>query len=469
MSAQELAYHSVAELQRAFKSRQVSPVEVLQAQLGRIRQHNPAINAFTLLDEGGALRAARASEARWQRGEPMGPLDGVTFTVKDNLMVAGYPFRRGSRTTPHTPAKETAPIVARCQEAGAVFVGLTAMPEFGIGPVTISPLTGLTRNPWDTGKQAGGSSGGGAAAVAAGFATLSLASDAGGSIRIPAALTGSVGLKPSGGRVPMYPASTAGALSCNGPITRCVEDAALVLNLASRPDPRDPAAMPPDAADYVERLQGGIKGWRIAMSLTMGYARKLHPELGAAVRAAADVLQNLGAVVEERDPGIEDPIEAYLTLLQAGLRYSLRNASAEQKALLSPVVQEILAGPDVPLADYLRAQEHCQTLARALHALHQDYDLLITPTVAWPAFAAERYYPEEFEPFSNPRAWVPFTSVFNLTQQPAITVPAGLTQEGLPAGLHIVGPRGADAKVLRAAAAFERERPFEQRPSLRRS
>jgi aspartyl-tRNA(Asn)/glutamyl-tRNA(Gln) amidotransferase subunit A len=461
------AYLSVTELQRAFRTRQLSPVEALEAQLGRIREHNLSINAFTLLDEEGATRAARASEARWQRGQPMGPLDGVSYTVKDNLMVAGYPFRRGSRTTPDTPAKENSPIVARCQEAGAVFLGLTAMPEFGIGPVTISPLTGVTRNPWDIRKQAGGSSGGAAAAVAAGFATFSVASDAGGSIRIPAALTGTVGFKPTGGRVPMYPASTAGALSCNGPITHRVEDAALVLNLAARPDTRDPAALPPDGADYVAGLQGGIKGWKIAMSLTLGYARKVHPELAAAVRAAAKVLESLGAIVEERDPGIEDPIGPYLTLLQAGLRYAFRNATAEQNALLSPVVQEILAGPEVPLADYLQAQEHCQALARRLHAFHKDYDLLITPTVAWPAFAAELHGPAEFESFSNPRAWVPFTSLFNLTQQPAMTIPAGLTDEGLPMGLHIVGPRMGDASVLRAAAAFQAARPFQQRPLLR--
>jgi aspartyl-tRNA(Asn)/glutamyl-tRNA(Gln) amidotransferase subunit A len=462
------AYRSALQLLEDFRKKDLSPVEVLKAQLARIRQHNDSVNAFTLLDEEAAMRAARESEARWQRGAPRGTLDGISITVKDNLMVAGYPFRRGSRATPDTPAKESAPIVARCQEAGAVLVGLTAMPEFGMGPVTISPLTGVTRNPWDPSTQAGGSSGGGAAAVAAGFCTLSLASDAGGSIRIPAALTGVVGLKPSGGRVPMYPASSAGALSCNGPIARSVPDTALVLNHASRPDPRDPGALPPEATDYVAAAVGGVKGWKIAVSLTLGYARKLHPELATALRRAAEGFAALGALVEEKDPGIDDPIEAYLVLLQAGFRYAMRNLTAEQKRHLAPAQQAILDGPEVSLNEYLAAQEHCLLLARRLHAFHSDYNLLITPTVAWPAFPAERTYPAEFEPFANRRAWVPFTSLFNLTQQPAITIPVGLTAAGLPAGVHIVGPRGAEAKVLRAAAAFEAAFPFTQRPSFER-
>jgi aspartyl-tRNA(Asn)/glutamyl-tRNA(Gln) amidotransferase subunit A len=462
------AYRSATDLVEAFRRKDLSPVEVLKAQLARIRQHNESINAFTLLDEDGALRSARESEARWQRGAPKGALDGITVTVKDNLMVAGYPFRRGSRATPDAAVKETAPIVARCQEAGAVLVGLTAMPEFGMGPVTISPLTGVTRNPWDPGKQAGGSSGGGAAAVSAGFCTLSLASDAGGSIRIPAALTGVVGLKPSGGRVPMYPASSAGALSCNGPIARSVPDAALVLNLASRADSRDPGALPADGTDYVAALAGGVDGWKIAMSPTLGYARKLHPELAAALRRAGEGFAGLGAVVEEKDPGIADPIDAYLVLLKAGFRYAMRNLTSDQRRRLAPAQQEILDAPEVSLHEYLAAQEHCQLLARRLQAFHEDYDLLITPTVAWPAFSAERTYPEEFEVFPNRRAWVPFTSLFNLTQQPAITVPVGLTALGLPTGLHIVGPRGAEAKVLRAAAAFEAAFPFTQRPSFER-
>ena len=462
------AYASIAELTAAFRRKTLSPVELLQAQLARVHEHNPKVNAFAFLDGDRALEAARASEARWARGTPGGPLDGITFSVKDNLPVAGYPSRRGSLTTSDAPMKETAPIAARCLEAGAVLVGTTTMPEFAMGPVTLNALTGVTRNPWDTGTQAGGSSGGGAAAVAAGFCTLSVASDAGGSIRIPASLCGVTGFKPSAGRVPIYPPSVAGGLSCNGPITLRVADAALALNLATRPDARDPAALPPDGVDYAAAAQGGVKGWKVALSMTLGYARKVHPEVVAAVRRAADALAALGAVVEERDPEIEDPTDTYLTLMRGTVRYSLRALTAAQRKLLAPGARDILEGPEVSLADYLGAQERSLALARRMQAFHAGYDLLVTPTTAWPAFPAERSYPAEFEEFPNRRAWVPFGALFNLTGQPAITVPAGLTAQGLPIGLHIVGPRGADAKVLRAAAAYEAAAPLAERPTLGR-
>ena len=461
-------YASIPDLTAAFRQKALSPVELLQAQLARIRAHNAEVNAFAFLDEERALAAARASEARWARGAPDGALDGVTISTKDNIPVAGYPSRRGSLTTSDAPMKETAPIVARCLEQGAVLVGTTTMPEFAMGPVTHNALTGVTRNPWDTGTQAGGSSGGAAAAVAAGFCTLSIASDAGGSIRIPASLCGVVGFKPSAGRVPIYPPSVAGGLSCNGPIALRVADAALALNAATRADPRDPAALPPDGVDYVAAMRGGIQGWRVALSMTLGFARKLHPEVAETVRSAAGTLASLGAVVEERDPEVEDPIDTYLTLMRGTVRYSLRALTPQQRAQLTPGARDILEGPEVSLADYLGAQERCLSLARRMQAFHAGYDLLVTPVTAWPAFPAERSYPAEFEPFPNRRAWVPFASLFNLTGQPAITVPAGLTAQGLPIGLHLVGRRGADAAVLRAAAAYEAAAPLAERPTLRR-
>ncbi len=461
-------YASIPDLIAAFRAKKLSPVELLQAHLARIHEHNPAVNAFAFVDEVHALDSARASEERWRRAAPCGPLDGVTFTAKDNLPVAGWPSRRGSLTTSDAPMKETAPIVARCMEAGAVLIGTTTMPEFAMGPVTLNALTGVTCNPWDTGTQAGGSSGGAAAAVAAGFCTFSVASDAGGSIRIPASLCGVAGFKPSAGRVPIFPPSVAGGLSCNGPMALRVPDAALVLNVAARPDPRDPAALPPDGVDYVAASRGGIQGWRIALSMTLGFARKVHPEIVAAVRRAGDTLAALGAVVEERDPEVEDPIDAYLALMRGAVRYSLRALTAAQRELLTPGARDILEGPEVTLADYLGAQERCLSLARRMQAFHARYDLLVTPTTAWPAFAAERSYPPEFEKFPNRRAWVPFASLFNLTGQPAISVPAGLTAQALPIGLHLVGPRGADAKVLRAAAAYEAASPLAARPSIRR-
>jgi len=463
------AYLAAAGLSSLFAKKALSPVELLEAHLSRIRDYNGAVNAFAHLDEPGARAAARRSEERWRNGTPLGPLDGLTFTVKDNLPIAGFPSRRGSLTTTDAPMKETAPIVARCLEAGATFLGTTTMPEFAMGPITISPLTGITRNPWDTTRHSGGSSGGAAAGVSAGFCTFAVASDAGGSIRIPAALTGTVGFKPTGGRVPMYPPSVAGALSCNGPITHCVADAALVLNVATRADARDPMALPCDGSDYVAACAQSIKGARAALSLTLGYARKIHPEIAQAAKKAAATLADLGVTVDERDPEVEDPIDAYLALLRGAVRYSLRNLTPDQRALLSPGARDILEGPETTLADYLGAQEKVQVLARRMSAFHERYDFLLTPTVAAPAFAVERTYPADYESFPNRRAWTPFTSLCNLTQQPAISVPAGLTAEGLPIGLHIVAARNADATVLRAAAAYEQAAGFTARPRIQRS
>jgi len=463
----DLPFLSLSQLFQAFERKDLSPVEFLEAQLARIAVLDGRINAFTVLDEERARAAARESEARWLQGRPLGPLDGAPFTAKDNLMVAGLPHRRGSRAMPETPVMDTAPAVQRCLESGAVLLGLTTMPELGAGPVTISPLTGVTTNPWDTTKQAGGSSGGGAASVSAGFCPFALGSDAGGSLRIPAALTGVVGFKCTGGLVPMYPPNVAGGLSCIGPLARSVRDVATVLDIIARPDPRDAMSLPWKPESLAADLERGIRGKRVALSLTLGYAPKVDPEISAAFHQVGKLLNDLGATVVEADPRIDNPIDEYLVLLQAGYRYALRNMPEEKRALLSPAMRDILQeSASLTLEQYMAAQAHCQELARRLLDFHQEFDLLLTPTVAAPAFDADRTYPKEFEEFPNRRAWTPYTSLFNLTQQPAISIPMGLTTAGLPMGLHITAPRGHDAQVLQAALALEAALQFEARPPL---
>ncbi|MCK9507527.1 MAG: amidase family protein [Pigmentiphaga sp.] len=462
-----LQYLSISDLVEGYSRKQFSPVDVLAAQLQRISDFNGQVNAFTLLQAEQAKKAAQASERRWLAGQPAGPLDGVTFTAKDNLLVEGLPSRRGSRAWSDAPVSETAPAVQRCLEAGAVFLGLTTMPELGAGPVTISPLTGVTTNPWDTSKQAGGSSGGGAASVAAGFCTFALGTDAGGSLRIPAALTGVVGFKATGGLVPMYPPNVAGGLSCAGPLARSVREAAQVMDRITLPDPRDAMTLPWRRQQYVSALETSLRGKRFAMSLTLGYAPKVEPEVEAAFRSVGALLTDLGAAVEEVDPGVENPIDAYLVLLQAGYRYALRTLSAAQRELLSPTMQDILlSAKEVTLEDYMDAQAYCQQLARKMQAFHQRHDFLLTPTVACAAFDANRTYPEAFEAFPNRRAWTPYTSLFNLTQQPAVSLPMGLTETGLPMGLHLSALRGEDEAVLQAAHALENVLGFAARPRL---
>src|SRR6201987_3992750 len=298
MSAdQDVAYASAVSLLELYRRRALSPVEVTRLLLDRLDALQPKINAFCIVDHDGALAAARESERRWLSGKAVGTLDGVPVTIKDLVLMRGFPTLRGSRLVdPHQDWSEDAPATARLREAGAVILGKTTTPEFGWKAVGDSPLTGITRNPWDLACTPGGSSAGAAAACAAGIGPLHLGTDGAGSIRIPAAFTGIFGFKPSFGRVPAYPLSAMGLLAHIGPMARTVRDAALMLNVLSRPDHRDPYALPPDDRDYLEGLEDGVRGWRIAYSPTLGYAT-VDPEIAAAVAGVARQFEVLGAIV----------------------------------------------------------------------------------------------------------------------------------------------------------------------------
>src|SRR5271157_964349 len=302
MSAdQDVVYASAVSLLDLFGKKALSPVEVTRLLLDRLDALQPRINAFCVVDRDGALAAARASEGRWLRGEAVGRLDGVPVTIKDLILMRGFPTLRGSRLVdPDQDWSEDAPVVARLREAGAVILGKTTTPEFGWKALGDSPLTGITRNPWDLDRTSGGSSGGAAAACAAGIGPLHVGSDGAGSIRIPSAFTGVFGLKPSFGRVPAHPPSPMGLLAHIGPMARTVADAALLLTVLSGPDHRDPYALPPEDKDYLERLEEGVRGWRIAYSPTLGYA-KVDPEIAAGVAEAARQFEVLGAIVEQVD------------------------------------------------------------------------------------------------------------------------------------------------------------------------
>jgi aspartyl-tRNA(Asn)/glutamyl-tRNA(Gln) amidotransferase subunit A len=305
--------------------------------LRRIDQQNPTLRAYSFVAAEDALRNARLSETRWHRGEPCGPLDGVPASIKDLILTRGMPTLRGSRTVDPQQAWEIdAPATARLREAGAVLLGKTATPEFGCKGETNSPLTGITRNPWDPSKTPGGSSGGTAAAVAAGMGPISVGTDGAGSVRIPAAFCGNVGLKPSFGRVPAYPLSPFGTVSHLGPHTMSVRDAALVLNVLARPDARDWTSLQPDARDYMAGLEDGVRGLRMAWSPTLGYARNVNSEVAAACARAARRLAELGAHVEAVDPGIEDPLEITCGLWFLGAWTLWNTLSSEQQALTDP-------------------------------------------------------------------------------------------------------------------------------------
>jgi aspartyl-tRNA(Asn)/glutamyl-tRNA(Gln) amidotransferase subunit A len=328
---------TATDLLALYRSRQASPVEATQAVLARIDRLNPKLLAYCHVAPGEALAAARASEARWQRGQPCGALDGVPTSIKDLILAKGWPTLRGSRTVDaNQPWDVDAPATARLREAGAVLLGKTSTPEFGCKGETNSPRTGISRNPWDPSKTPGGSSGGTAAAVAAGLGPLSVGTDGAGSVRIPAAFCGNFGLKPSFGRVPAHPLSPFGTVAHLGPHTMSVRDAALMLTVLAQPDARDWTSLPYDPRDYAVGLDDGIRGLRIAWSPTLGYAKNVHPEVAAACAKAVDELRALGAHVEAVDPGIEDPLEITCGLWFVGAWTVWNTLTPEQQKLTDP-------------------------------------------------------------------------------------------------------------------------------------
>lgn len=467
LSPADLADASASQLLALYRAGQASPVEATRAVLARIARLNPVLNAFCLVDEEAALASARASEARWRTGQSGGPLDGVPASIKDLILTRGWPTRRGSRGIDPAaqPWDVDAPVTARLREAGAVLLGKTATPEFGCKGETNSPLTGITRNPWNPAKTPGGSSGGAAAAVAAGMGPLAVGTDGAGSVRIPAAFCGNFGLKPSFGRVPAYPLSPFGTVAHLGPHTMTVHDAALMMNVIKQPDARDWTALPPDATDYLADLEGGVRGLRVAYSPTLGYARHVHPEVAAAVERAVQVLRDQGAVVEAQDPGIDDPLEITTGLWFLGAWTLWNGLTPAQQAVADPdFAAEARLGERLSTLDVQRLTLARGALGSHLRQFMQRWDLIATPTVAVPAFDARPAGHQPLDPVSM-LGWTPFSYPFNLSQQPACTIPCGLTFDGLPIGLQLVGRMFDDATVLRAARAYESACPI-PRPNL---
>ncbi|GAA2560086.1 amidase [Pseudonocardia hydrocarbonoxydans] len=445
---------SAVELLAAYRTGELSPVEATHDALARIETYDPVVNAFCLVQADEAQAAAKESEARWHRGEPRGSLDGVPTSIKDLLLTAGRPTLRGSRTIdPAGPWEVDAPAVARLREHNAVIIGRTTTPELGWKGVTDSPLTGVTRNPWDPSTTAGGSSGGSAAAVALGMGALSLGTDGGGSVRIPAAFTGTSTIKPTYGRVPNWPASPYGTLAHVGPMTRSAADTALLLDAISGFDPRDPWALAPAAPTNGRLGETAMAGMRIAVSPTLGYVR-LDPEVAAAFESAVDVFASLGALLTEADPGFTDPVEAFHTLWFSGAAKSIEHLGPEQRALMDPALVAVAEeGARASALDYLTAMAVRNDLGRTMGEFHTRHALLLTPTMPIPAFEAGVESPAGWG--ERWTSWTPFTYPFNMTQQPAASVPCGFTRGGLPIGLQIVGPRHADRAVLSAAHAFQ--------------
>jgi aspartyl-tRNA(Asn)/glutamyl-tRNA(Gln) amidotransferase subunit A len=451
---------SATALIEQYRTKRLSPVEAVKATLDRIEKLQPIYNAFVMTDAESALRWARESEARWQKGTPLGLVDGVPATVKDLILTKGWPTRRGSRTVdPNQPWEEDGASVARMKEQGAVFLGKTTTPEFGWKGVTDSPLTGTTCNPWDTRMTPGGSSGGAAVACALGMGPLHIATDGGGSVRIPAGFCGLFGFKPTWGIVPVHPHSPAFTLWHQGPISRTVTDAALMLTVISRPDFRDCYQAPPRNIDYRDGLDASVKGLRIAYSPTLGYA-KVDAEVAALVEAGVRRFAELGVHVEQIDLALDDPIAIMQPMWAVALALAIAPMSKEQRALCDqPMLALAEPGFHLSALEYRQIEKQRETFARRILALHDRYDLLVTPQLATTAFAVNHEVPPDTE-MKRWWQWSPFTYAFNLTQQPAATMPCGFARNGLPVAMQMVGAKFADALVLRAARAYERAHPI---------
>jgi aspartyl-tRNA(Asn)/glutamyl-tRNA(Gln) amidotransferase subunit A len=458
----DLADLSATELLAGYRARQFSPREAVDAVLARIDRHNGRLNAFLLIDAEGARAAAAVSETRWMSDTPRGALDGVPASIKDLVLTKGWPTLRGSKTVRRDqPWTEDAPVTARLREAGAILLGKTTTPEFGWKALGDSPLTGVTRNPWNRDHTPGGSSAGAAAAVASGMGPLAIGTDGGGSIRIPSSFSGIFGIKPTFGRVPAYPLSAFGTVAHVGPMTRTVADAALMLTVLAGFDDRDPWAVPRHHRDFSAGLDLGVKALRIGYSPTLGYARHVDTDVRAALDRAADRFAALGAIVEAVDPGFSDPRDAFMTLWTSGAAKVIADIPEPDRAQMDPgLLASARLGAAKSAIDYLAADAIRTELGQVMIRFHRRYDLLLTPTVAVPArrIGEDRADPTWID-------WTPFSFPFNMTRQPAATVPCGLTKSGLPIGLQLVGRHHQDDLVLRAARAYEAAHPF-TRPQL---
>lgn len=453
----DLTSLSAEQLAEGYARGSFSPVEALQAVTERIARENPKINAFAVLDPR-ALGAAGESSQRWRAGRAIGPLDGVPVTVKDLVDIAGLPTRRGSRTSSPEAAAEDSPIVLSLKAAGAVIVGKTTTTEFGWKSPGDCPLHGITRNPRNLAHTPGGSSSGAAAAAAAGFGPLHLGTDAGGSIRIPAAWCGVVGLKPTFGRVPQWPLGAFASVAVAGPIARSVRDVAVMLSALTTWDGRDPYCFPQGPRDWRDGIEDGVAGLRVAVLERPGFDAPADVDSVAAVEAAAQALADAGAAVEAVSDAISsrlpDASALFVQMWSTALKLVVEGTPPEQRALLDAGLLEVAGLPAMDATELMRAMVLQNETANVMARLHLQHDLVLCPTVAVPAPLAD-------EALLDPASalvtrWAPWTFLFNLSRQPAISVPMGVGAGGLPRSVQVAAAQYRDDLVLRAGRVLER-------------
>ncbi len=454
---------TIAQLGRAYADKVLSPVEVTRDALKRIARFSD-LNAFYLVDEEGALQQAAASEQRWVAGLPLGQIDGMPTSAKDALSSIGWPSYRGSLAHSAETGSWTtdAPAIARLREGGAVLLGKTTMPDFGILASGYSSKHGITRNPWRRDLNSGGSSSGAAVAVAAGLNTAAIGTDIVGSVRLPASFCGLFGLKPSQGRVPYYPPNDPSLAA--GPLTRSVEDAAILMNLVTAPDARDFTALEFKPVDYRSSLSMPPNGLRIGFVANLGFGLQPDPEVVKLVAAAAARFEEVGCSVE--------PVEIAFSagdFAQAELYYKTRcfaefsRFAADRRAAATVIGEWTAGAANASARDLFDAMNAMRRMREKMLALFRNTDFLVLPSVHIPSFAAENPARDPamlFEPWAN-------TFLFNITEQPASSVPCGITTAGSPVGMQIVGRRFDDLGVLQLSWAFEQlSGPFALPPAI---
>lgn len=455
----DLAFMSAIELKDLIVRKQASPVEVAMAALARAEASQASINAFVTLTPELALAAARKVEQAIMAGKPPGLLAGLPLSVKDLTAVAGVKLTFGSRVFADNVATVDAPAVERIKAHGAIIVGKSTTTELGCKGSSTSPVSGATRNPWDLSRTTGGSSSGAAASVAAGVTPFSLATDGGGSIRIPGAFCGLFGIKAQFGRVPVYPVAATPTLSHVGPLARTVRDAALLLQAMAGFDARDAHAVAGPVPDFMAACEQPAKGLRIAWSPTLGYVQP-DPEVVELCRGAVAAIEGLGCRVEEVAHVFDDPAPAWFAEFYAGAGTRMKNVLKETPELLDPAVRRLLEPAlEQSIDGYFARVFERYEFRQNVRKFFERFDLLVMPTLPTTAFPVERDAPENATA-RDPVSWVGYTYPFNLTGQPAATIPCGLTRAGLPVGLQIVAPALAETDIFRLAAALEQARPW---------
>jgi aspartyl-tRNA(Asn)/glutamyl-tRNA(Gln) amidotransferase subunit A len=455
----DFAFMPALELRTLIRDKSVSPVEVVKSTLAHIEAVQPTLNPFVTITADLALDAARKVETAIMSNVEVGPLAGLPVSIKDLTAVKGVRWTSGSRTAEYFIAPVDSPVSERVQGAGACLVGKTTTTEFGCKPSSDSPLTGITRNPWNLSKTTGGSSAGAAASVAAGVTPFALGTDGGGSIRIPSSFCGLFGVKAHFGRVPLYPAPATPTLAHVGPMARTVRDAALLLAAVSGFDERDPAAVAAPVPDYLAACEESPRGLRVAWSPTLGYGKPV-PEILEATTRAARAFEELGCHVELVENVFDNPIDVWIAEFYAGVGTRLKVPLAERREIIDPTVVDLLrAALDQTIDGYYSRVFQRYEFRDRVRRFFESFDLLLTPTTPTPAFDIGRELPEEFEG-TNIVSWVAYTYPFNLCGNPAASIPCGFTKAGLPIGLQLVARGMHEIDIFRAAAAFEAARPW---------